>query len=137
MKCYEILGVAETATIEQIQQAYEEKVAKYNSGLYVDDPQYAKEKLKILQEAYKNALELSVPIYCPTGEKPAVTFEENPEVYMEQLYHKHLNHNINRKAGIRPKRPKMFWKGDTAYKRSVIFFWIGIVAGILAIGSLL
>ena len=136
--CYEILGVGEDATLEEIREAFEKKAARYKSGLYDDDPQYAKRKLKELQTAHEEAVALATGNMPEIAVlKPTVSYDENPEEYMSQLYHKHLTQNINRKAGLRPKRPKAFAKGDAAYKRSVMFFWIGIVATLLIIGSLL
>lgn len=136
--CYEILGVKEDATLDQIQEAFERKASRYKGEFYADDPAYVKRKLKELQTAYTEAAVMIVG-ELPEAflEKPTVSCDENPEEYMRQLYHKHLTQNINRKAGLRPKRPKTFAKGDAAYKRSIIFFWGGIVAAVIVLGSLL
>ena len=136
--CYEILGVKEDATLDQIQEAFERKASRYKGEFYADDPAYVKRKLKELQTAYTEAA-VRIVGELPEAflEKPTVSYDENPEEYMRQLYHKHLTQNINRKAGLRPKRPKTFAKGDAAYKRSVIFFWGGIVAAVIVLGSLL
>ena len=136
--CYEILGVKEDATLDQIQEAFEQKASRYKGEFYEDDPAYVKRKLKELQEAYSEAAsmiagELSESVM----EKPTVSYDEEPEEYMRQLYHKHLTAKVNRAAGLRPKRAKAFAKGEAAYKRSIIFFWGGIVAAVIVIGSLL
>ena len=136
--CFELLGVAEDATLEEIQAAFACKAARYKSDFYADDPAYAKKKLRELQAAYEEAA-ASVLGELPetAGQKPTVSFDENPEEYMRQLYHKHLTATPNRAAGLRTKRPKAFAKGDAAYKRSALLFWAGIVAVIIVIGSIL
>ena len=137
-RCFEILGISEEATLEEIRKAFEQKAARCKNGVYDDDPKYAKRKLKELQAAHEESIAIVAgKLLEVTVTKPTVSYDEDPEEYMRQLYHKHLTQNINRKAGLRPKRPKSFAKGDAAYKCSVMFFWIGIVAAILVIGSLL
>ncbi|MBR3785229.1 MAG: hypothetical protein IKJ77_02340 [Firmicutes bacterium] len=97
-QCFEILGVGENATIEQIQAAYERKVTRYSNDVYLDDPKYAKKKLKELKQAYKEACRLagktegisSSDTQADYKEKPTVDIDEDPEEYMKQLYHKHL-----------------------------------------------
>ena len=136
--CFEFLGVSKEATIEEIQKAFEQKANRYQSDFYADDPDYVKKKLKQLKEAYEEAVTVVLGEDVTRGlDKPTVSYDENPEEYMKQLYRKHLTAKVNRVAGLRPKRPKSFAKGDAAYKRSVMFFWIGIVAAIIVIGSLL
>lgn len=137
-RCFEILGVGEDVTLDQLREAFEKKDASYKNGFYEEDPKYVKRKRKELHAAYEEAVSVIVeklPEVAAT--KPTVSYEEDPEEYMQQLYHKHLTATSNRRAGLRPKRPKAFAKGDAAYKRSVLFFWIGLVAAIIVIGSLL
>ncbi len=136
--CFEVLGVSKDATIEEIQKAFERKASRYQSDFYADDSDYVKKKLKKLKEAYEEAAVIVLGEVATRGlDKPTVGYDENPEEYMKQLYHKHLTATPNRAAGLRPKRPKSFSKRDAEYKRSVMFFWIGIVVAIIAIGSLL
>lgn len=136
--CFELLGVREDASIEEIQKAFERKAGRYKGDFYAEDPAYAKKKLREVQEAYEEAI-VTVLGALPedTGVKPTVSFDEDPEEYMKQLYHKHLTATPNRAAGLRPKRPKAYEKGDAAYKSSVLLFWLGIVAAIIAVGSFL
>ena len=75
MKWFEIFDLPEDATIEQIQQAYEQKAARYNSDIYADEPQYAKRKLEELRHAFETALAQSGLTYCPSGAKPDFTYE--------------------------------------------------------------
>lgn len=136
--CFEFLGVSKDATIEEIQKAFEQKASRYRSDFYADDPDYVKKKLKQLKEAYEEAASVVLGEDATCGlDKPTVSYGENPEEYMQQLYHKHLTAKVNRAAGLRPKRGKAFAKGDAAYKRSVLFFWGGIVVAVMVIGSLL
>ena len=136
--CFEFLDVRKDATIEELQKAFERKASRYQSDFYADDPDYVKKKLKMLKEAYEEAATVVLGEDATCGlEKSTVSYDENPEEYMKQLYHKHLTAKVNRAAGLRPKRSKAFAKGDAAYKRSVMFFWIGIVVAVIAIGSLL
>ncbi|MBR3756307.1 MAG: hypothetical protein IKK48_04280 [Firmicutes bacterium] len=104
---FEILGVGENATLEQIQDAYERKVTRYSNDVYLDDPKYAKKKLKELKQAYEEACRLAGKtdkggldeILEDFEEKPNVDIDENPEEYMKQLYHKHLGRSVNRVSG--------------------------------------
>ena len=54
MNPYKVLGVSETATPEEIRQAYLELVKKYHPDKYTDNPlkELANEKLKEINEAY-------------------------------------------------------------------------------------
>ena len=54
MNPYEVLGVPETATDEQIRQAYLNLVKRYHPDQYVNNPlsSLAQEKLKAINEAY-------------------------------------------------------------------------------------
>ncbi|MEL7568529.1 MAG: DnaJ domain-containing protein, partial [Dehalobacterium sp.] len=51
---YEILGVRENASKEEIRNAYRELVKKYHPDKYMDNPlaELAEEKLKEINEAY-------------------------------------------------------------------------------------
>lgn len=137
-RCFEILGVGEDATLEQMQAAYEQKASKYKSDFYADDPAYAKKKLQELRAAYEEATAgMLGELQDDAASKPSVTFDDDSEEYMRQLYHKHLPGKVNRAAGLRPKRSKAYAKGDAAYKGSVLLFWIGIVAAVIVVGNIL
>lgn len=51
---YEVLGIKEGASIEEIKAAYKEQVKKYHPDLHQDNPLYelAQEKLQEINEAY-------------------------------------------------------------------------------------
>ena len=51
---YEVLGIKEGASIEEIKAAYKEQVKKYHPDLHQDNPLYelAEEKLQEINEAY-------------------------------------------------------------------------------------
>ncbi len=97
-RCFEILGLGENATKEQIQEAYDRKATRYSSDLYLDDPKYAKKKLKELKQAYTEAYRLAEhtdeaaidDTLQDFEEKPVVDINEDTEKYMQQLYRKHL-----------------------------------------------
>ena len=136
--CFEVLGVGKDASIEDIQRAFERKAERYKGDFYAEDPAYAKKKLKELKEAYDAAAIAVLGENAePSTDKPDVCYDEDPEEYMRQLYHKHLTASPNRAAGLRPKRPKAFEKRDGAYKSSVLLFWVVIIVAIIAVGSLL
>ena len=136
--CFEVLDVSKDASIEDIQRAFERKAANCKGNLYAEDPAYAKRKLKELKEAYEAAATAVLGNAAETStDKPDVSYDEDPEEYMRQLYHKHLTVSPNRAAGLRPKRPKAFEKRDAAYKGSVLLFWGVIVVAIIAVGNLL
>jgi len=113
-QCFEILGVGENATIEQIQDAYERKVTRYSNDVYLDDPKYAKKKLKELKQAYKEACRLAGKtdngalgeVLEDFEEKPDVYIDENPEEYMKQLYHKHLGRSFRGMGNVSEKERK-------------------------------
>ncbi|HAF60007.1 MAG TPA: molecular chaperone DnaJ, partial [Clostridiales bacterium UBA9856] len=50
---YEVLGIKEGASIEEIKAAYKEQVKKYHPDLHQDNPLYelAQEKLQEINEA--------------------------------------------------------------------------------------
>lgn len=136
--CFEVLGVSKDASIEDIQRAFERKAERYKGDFYAEDPAYAKKKLKELKEAYEAAVAAVLGNAAETStDKPDVSYDEDPEEYMRQLYHKHLTASPNRAAGLRPKRPKAFEKRDAAYKSSVLLFWVVIIVAIIAVGSFL
>ena len=57
---------------------------------------------------------------------------------MEELYHKHLTGRLNRAIGVtNKKRTAAQKKVDSAYKSSVILFWLGIAVAVVLIGMLL
>jgi len=106
-RCFEILGVGEYASKAQIQEAYDRKAARYSNDIYLEDPKYARKKLKELKEAYKEACRLTEKTKAASRdeilngfeEKPTVDIDEDPEEYMKQLYHKHLGRNVSRVSG--------------------------------------
>ncbi len=50
-----LLGVKEGAGQEEIREAYERRLQKYESSDYGDDPEYVKEKIRELRQAYEAA----------------------------------------------------------------------------------
>ena len=49
---YNLLGIKQTATAEQIKNAYLEKMKKYHPDIFVGDKNFAMQKTKELNEAY-------------------------------------------------------------------------------------
>ena len=56
-----VLGVREDASVQQIKQAYEERVKRLKSGDYADEPEYASRKLSEAAYAYRVLLGGEVP----------------------------------------------------------------------------
>ena len=56
-----VLGVREDASVQQIKQAYEERVKRLKSGDYADEPEYASRKLSEAAYAYRVLLGDEVP----------------------------------------------------------------------------
>lgn len=50
---YRILGLTEGATVQQVKQAYETRMAKLSSADFRDDPEYAAKKKRQATEAYR------------------------------------------------------------------------------------
>ncbi len=147
-QCFEILGLDENATKEQVQEAYDRKATRYSGDLYAEDPKYAKRKLKELKEAYEEAYRLSESSVMAAGEGDVsgvnVNFEENlesllteEEMQMQKLYHKHLHRRVDKAAGIYPDGPKGQRKANMRYKGNVLLFWLGVLAVIVGIGMIL
>ena len=107
-KSFEILGLGENATKEQVQAAYERKATRYGNDLYLEDPKYAKKKLKELKQAYKEAYALAEKgdgaafgeILEDFEEKPTVNIDDKSEEYMKQPYHKHLGRSFRGMGNI-------------------------------------
>ena len=105
-KCFEILGLGENATKEQVQQAYDRKAARYSNDLYLEDPKYARKKLQELKQAYKEACRLAGKTDNGALGEVLEDFDENPEEYMKQLYHKHLGRSFRGMGNVSEKERK-------------------------------
>ncbi len=132
---FEILGLNEDATTEEVQEAYERKAAQYSSNVYDEDPKYVKKQLKVLKAAYEEAYQtaevaaLRAEIAAEKEqEEPPADIHEDPEKYMQQLYRKQMAGRIGRWNIIPPTRSKKQSDAQSAYKRSVLLFWTGILA---------
>lgn len=147
-QCFDMLGLDEKATREQIQEAYDRKAARYRGDLYAEDPKYAKRKLKELRQAYEEAYRLAESTVSISEEGYAddinPDFEENleslltdEELHMQKLYHKHLHRRVDKAAGIYPDGPKRQRKANLRYKGNVMLFWLGVLAVIVGIGMII
>lgn len=153
-QCFEILGLNENATKTQVQEAYDRRATRYSSDLYLEDPKYAKKKLKELKKAYEEAYRLAESSVLIAGEEAVnaggktenshgdseETLEAlltDEELYMQKLYHKYLHRGLDKAAGINPDGPKGQRKANRAYKSNVLLFWLGVLGVIVLIGILL
>lgn len=147
-QCFEILGLDENATREQIQEAYDRKAARYSGDLYAEDPKYAKRKLKELRQAYEEAYRLAKSAVGvseegyeddinPDFEEKLESLLTDEEMHMQKLYHKHLHRRVDKAAGIYPDGPKGQRKANLRYKGNVMLFWLGILAVIVGIGMVI
>ena len=131
-QCFKILGLEETATKAQVQEAYKQKIEEYCGDAYIEEPKYAKKKLDELQAAYEDAFQLA-----GVGETPE-ELQENLDQYMQELYHKHLTNRVNRLAGVHHvKRSKKQKEMDDAYKKDVVLFWVGVLTIMIVVGLIL
>ena len=53
MNYYQILGIPEDASSDQIKQQYKQLIKKYHPDLYKGDKAFANEKTKEITQAYK------------------------------------------------------------------------------------
>ena len=141
-RCFELLGLDETATIEQIMDAYMRKKAFYSGTAFDEEPQYSKRKLKELEDAALEACSFAEPAtdgaFGKDQQEYLYQLLNEDEMHMQKLYHKHLTGRINRAAGVPQKqRSNAQQKVDSAYKRSVLFFWLGIAAVVILIGLII
>ena len=139
---FELLGLDETATKEQVLEAYARKKTLYSGSAFEEDPKYVKRKLADLEQAVCEAYILAEPVnHGKTEEKQVEALRRmlsEDEMHMEELYHKHLTGRFNRAIGVtQKKRSAAQKKADSAYKGSVLLFWAGIMAAIILIGLLL
>ena len=54
---YKVLGIAPTATDEELKKAYRELSKKWHPDQHLDNPAYAEEKFKEVQEAYRQIVD--------------------------------------------------------------------------------
>ena len=143
-RSFKVLGLNTDATREQVQEAYERKTALYRGAVYEEDPKFAKGKLKELEAAYEEACKaietaaIREAIAAQAAEEePKAYINEDPEKYMQQLYHKYLPGRIGRFLSYGRNRSAKQRAADASYKKSVMLFWVGIVALIIVLGYIL
>ena len=134
--CFDLLGIEESATKEQILEAYERKKSLYSGTFFEEDPKYAKRKLEELREALNEAYlagNSTSDLSCDQEQIDALRqILSEDEMLMQELYHKHLTGRINRLAGTSQKKV-----GNAKYKGTVLLFWGAIVVILILIGFLL
>lgn len=141
-RCFELLGLDETATIEQIIEAYMRKKALYSGSVFDEDPQYAKRKLKELEDAVLEACSFAKLATDGASENDPQEYLQQlldeDEKHIQELYHEHLTGRFSRAAGVsKKKQSSVQKKADSAYKANVLLFWIGIATVVILIGFVL
>ena len=91
-RCFRFLGVTDHATAEQIQMAYNKKVAHYKGPDYAEEPAYAHQKLEELHGAYAEAMQrigapvLTLPTVSTKKKGKGVSKSKEPSKASERAF---------------------------------------------------